>query len=472
MDAVLWAVGAYAWIDPKNSAARDKFWVDNWLNPKQMEETYNLMQQLAKIIATKLHLPKSVQFGGSPAGKSGSTISPKKSGHTTSSSLSFFGSSLGGKKRTLEETQSSKMRTQEQNNRELKNRSFLIKPKPNTPQQLLAIKKCVLMGLIDHIGRQSEEERKFYLTNTGGVQGTVNKIPALLHNTSNLFRQRPRPNLVAFDEVTSALDRRDPTTRRFYLRGYVAVESGSLAKLFAPRETVSDPSKNTNKPAAVISDNTTKKDNINAPKMAKDVVSFTNGGSPLVSYADILQTPLPQYFKDRDQVIAFVSPKYLLLDLTLPTVEVVLPHEEPPASDNQKRGVSSDLVAHEKRLLRYKVFARALLEGQVFVKLRQFSQHLTSKSSTIVIDVGRSASGGGNSLSTRITANPKALNFVNALYRERCCSGKRFLECLAASKKRNGGRELFLLKEYLEWVPKRLQANAKTTWETLSFGTQ
>ncbi|CAE7364491.1 DHX37 [Symbiodinium natans] len=68
------------------------------------------------------------------------------------------------------------------------------------------------------------------------------------------------------------------------------------------------------------------------------------GGCPLLQLGEFLPVPAPRYLSEQDKVLAFASPLYAPLAYSLPTVEVDVPSESN---------------------FRYKVFAKALLEGMV-----------------------------------------------------------------------------------------------------------
>ncbi|CAD7952807.1 unnamed protein product, partial [Amoebophrya sp. A25] len=59
VEALLWAMLNYG-----EAADRETFCVQNWINPKQIEEAWNLTNQLTQMLTTKLTLPKALLKAG------------------------------------------------------------------------------------------------------------------------------------------------------------------------------------------------------------------------------------------------------------------------------------------------------------------------------------------------------------------------------------------------------------------------
>eukprot|EP00397_Hematodinium_sp_SG-2012_P004562 GEMP01004574.1.p1 GENE.GEMP01004574.1~~GEMP01004574.1.p1 ORF type:complete len:1212 (+),score=350.82 GEMP01004574.1:134-3637(+) len=142
-----------------------------------------------------------------------------------------------------------------------------------TKSQLWVLKECVLQGLIDHIGIQCEDEVGMYRTPSHH---------AFIHQRSNCARRRPRPYIVAFNEVMKGNNGKN------YLDMCVSVDAAGLAKAAAT-------------------------DNFN---------------TPLIKKGELLKAPAPRYLPESDKVVGFFAPTYAPLDLSLPTIEVALSSSE------------------------------------------------------------------------------------------------------------------------------------------------
>ena len=91
----------------------------------------------------------------------------------------------------------------------------------------------------------------------------------------------------------------------------------------------------------------------------------------MLDYSDILPTPPPLYSKDLDKVIAFVTPRYTPLDEALPTIEVELTETLLQAAQRSSASsATSAAMPNNVKTLPYRVFAKALLEGNVVAKLK------------------------------------------------------------------------------------------------------
>lgn len=142
---------------------------------------------------------------------------------------------------------------------------------PSTPTaaQLWSVRECVLQGFIDHIGIHSDEEVGKYQTSAGA---------AFIHPNSNCARRRPRPRIVAFNEVIQAQNGKK------YLEICVSIDATGLGKALASDEFA----------------------------------------SPLIKKGELLKTPHPRYCPKTDRVVGFAAPVYVPLDYQLPAVEVPL----------------------------------------------------------------------------------------------------------------------------------------------------
>merc|ERR1719327_746097 len=87
------------------------------------------------------------------------------------------------------------------------------------------------------------------------------------------------------------------------------------------------------------------------------------GDCPLLQLGEFLAVPAPRYLKDKDSVLGFASPSYVPLDYTLPTIEVEVPSDS---------------------IFRYKVFAKALLDGEVLSGLPAVGLSLLARPSLVL----------------------------------------------------------------------------------------
>ncbi|CAE7850247.1 GSTU8 [Symbiodinium sp. KB8] len=132
------------------------------------------------------------------------------------------------------------------------------------------------------------------------------------------------------------------------------------------------------------------------------------GGCPLLQLGEFLPVPGPRYLSEQDKVLAFASPLYAPLSYSLPTVEVDVPSESN---------------------FRYKVFAKALLEGAVVRGLPSQDKLLARPS-----------------LLLHAPTNPRVSAVVSPLWQFRVGSRRQLI-----AKWRSDRR--FLLEGYLKWLP-------------------
>jgi len=140
----------------------------------------------------------------------------------------------------------------------------------------------------------------------------------------------------------------------------------------------------------------------------------------LVEQGDLLTVPNPRYLPEGDRVVGFITPVYKPLDYPLPTIEV---------------DVGADAM------MRYRVFARALLEGTVIPALKQFTPTLLVNPSMV----------------TSSWTNAKVFRFVTPLYEARVGSRAELLEKWEKDP-------VFLAGEYSRWLPKSQHAALKQLW--------
>lgn len=230
-EGLLWLMGGYAWAVCSGEEAAEAFCKANRVNFRNIGEAHSLMQQLAELLTRRLALD---------AVRSGLELP--------------------------------------------------LRPKPPTKAQALKLRECLVDGLLDRIAVQCPDHGPHaYLCGDVGKE-----IPVFIHSASNVHRYRPRPTVLAFNEIIS--------TTKPCMRDCIAIDGVVLARRAAA------------------------------------------GDCPLLQIGDFLPVPAPRYLPDQDTVMAFCSPVYSPLGYKLPTIEISVP---------------------SNMIFRYKVFAKALLEGEV-----------------------------------------------------------------------------------------------------------
>ncbi|CAE7435576.1 DHX37 [Symbiodinium sp. CCMP2456] len=146
------------------------------------------------------------------------------------------------------------------------------------------------------------------------------------------------------------------------------------------------------------------------------------GGCPLLQLGEFLPVPGPRYLSEQDKVLAFASPLYAPLSYSLPTVEVDVPSESN---------------------FRYKVFAKALLEGAVVRGLPSQDKLLARPS-----------------LLLHAPTNPRVSAMVSPLWQFRVGSRRQLI-----TKWRSDRR--FLLEGYLKWLPSSMHDDVRLAWPPL-----
>lgn len=276
-----------------------------------------------------------------------------------------------------------------------------------------------------------------------------------LHISSNVSRTRPRPSLVAYDELTANVDEKTEEVRH-YLRTCIGVEESELARLFLPIAS--------NEAAGNSTEKNTSTNSISA--------SFRVNDSWLIDYSSLLQAPLPRYVKSQDKVVGFFAPKYIPLNYTLPGIELNLsavsnlPFPEAAGSDSNK--------VYPYKKLQYKIFAKALLEGSVLLKLKQFSARITPKPQTALTLTNDTAILAGgiaeceksgacatfSSFATNVTVPRKCLALLEALEKYDCCSAAKMKQLWLKDRS-------FLFAEFCAWMPVALHGSVKKCWSGL-----
>lgn len=144
------------------------------------------------------------------------------------------------------------------------------------------------------------------------------------------------------------------------------------------------------------------------------------GGCPLLKLGEFLAVPAPRYLPQQDTVLAFASPTYAPLAHQLPTVEVDVP------IDN---------------VFRYKVLAKALLEGQVIEGLPSAQDNLLARPSIVL----------------HAPTNPRVSGIVGPLWQHKVASRAQLLEMWS-----NDSR--FLLEGFLKWLPISRHEDVRLSW--------
>jgi len=154
----------------------------------------------------------------------------------------------------------------------------------------------------------------------------------------------------------------------------------------------------------------------------------TAGDCPLLQIGDFLPVPAPRYLRDQDTVMAFCSPIYAPLGYKLPTIEISVP---------------SDMI------FRYKVFAKALLEGEVI-------DGFPPKGARLLAQPG---------LVLHAPTNSRVSSIVSPLWGSRV--GSR-----AELAKKWTEEPRFLLEGLLKWLPASLHDEICVNWPPNLSGKQ
>lgn len=307
IDSLLWLMGGFAWAAGQGEEAQETFCQEHRMNSRQMQEAHSLMEQLATLLNRRLRL--------------------QDLGVVLHQPLQLL---------------------------------------PPDPEQALKLRQCVLEGLVDHIAVAAPELHRnaFVCADLGPGR------PVFVHSSSNVYRYKPRPTALAFNEILE--------TSKPCMRDCVAIDLTHLARRAAA------------------------------------------GDSPLLRLGEYLATPAPRYLPDQDSVLGFCSPKYTPLDLALPTMELEVPKDA---------------------IFRYKVFARALLSGEVLRGFPPAGQQLLAKPLLVL----------------HTPNNPRVLGVVGPLWEARV--GTR-AELLARWKR----DERFLLEGVLKWLPSKAHDGVRAAW--------
>ncbi|CAE8700232.1 unnamed protein product, partial [Polarella glacialis] len=142
------------------------------------------------------------------------------------------------------------------------------------------------------------------------------------------------------------------------------------------------------------------------------------GKSPLLQLGEFLPVPAPRYMPEQDTVLAFASPSYVPLDHMLPTVEVDVPADT---------------------IFRYKVLAKALLEGQVIPGFP--SVNLLARPSLVL----------------HAPTNPRVAGIVSPLWQNKVGSRAQLIERWAVDSR-------FLLEGFLKWIPASMHEDVRLNW--------
>lgn len=130
--------------------------------------------------------------------------------------------------------------------------------------------------------------------------------------------------------------------------------------------------------------------------------------------------PAPRYLPDQDRVLAFASPTYASLEHVLPTVEVEVP------ADN---------------VFRYKVFARALLDGEVFAGIPRRGARLLARPAMVLQSPNK----------------PHVLALVQPLFQNRVGSRAELV-------RRWEKDPHFLLEGLLKWLAPSVHDDVRAEW--------
>lgn len=301
-------MGGYSWAADGGEAAIESFCTANRVNSRQIAEAHSLMQQLGSLLQRRL------------------------------------GADMSGVVLELP-----------------------LRPKPLAPAQAQLLRECVVDGLVDRIAVICPDlgANAYVCADLGREK------PVYIHNTSNSYRHRPHPTVVAFNEIIS--------TSRPYMRDCVGVDPLLLARRAA------------------------------------------KGECPLLRLGEFLPVPAPRYLQDKDDVLAFVSPEYGPLAYKLPTVEVQVPRDQ---------------------IFRYKVFAKALLDGEVLPgKVPPVGCQLLARSGLVL----------------HAPTNSRVASIVGPLWEHRVGSRAELLRRWEQDSR-------FLLDGYVKWLPGSLHEDVRISW--------
>ena len=154
----------------------------------------------------------------------------------------------------------------------------------------------------------------------------------------------------------------------------------------------------------------------------KDPAMLATAGAHLCSFSKPLEKPAPRYDSDRDQIICYARPRFGDRSLELEPV----PMEMPTGAD------------------RYRWLAQFILNGDVFPELRQWVEHLISKSSLMT------------NAKLPIT-HSKVMSLVQPLMEHKIKSKADLLRVWEKQPK-------FLLRGYLSWLPPTFHADVTAMW--------
>eukprot|EP00929_Paragymnodinium_shiwhaense_P074666 TRINITY_DN38221_c0_g1_i2.p1 TRINITY_DN38221_c0_g1~~TRINITY_DN38221_c0_g1_i2.p1 ORF type:complete len:1212 (-),score=332.07 TRINITY_DN38221_c0_g1_i2:149-3784(-) len=144
-EGLLWLMGGYAFAAASGEQAAERFCTSNRVNHRQMMEAHSLMQQLGTLLQRRL-------------------------------SLDDLGIDL----------------------------QLPIRPRPPDALQAQRLRDCIVEGLMDRVAILAPE-----LGHNVYVAANLGKTtPVYVHNSSNIFRYRPRPKMLVFNEIISSNTRR------------------------------------------------------------------------------------------------------------------------------------------------------------------------------------------------------------------------------------------------------------------------
>lgn len=241
-----------------------------------------------------------------------------------------------------------------------------LRPKPPGLKQAQRLRECLIEGLVDRVAVACPTlGRNAYLCADLGRE-----TPVFIHNSSNVFRFRPRPTVLAFNEIISS--------SRPFMRDCIGVDPLLLARRAAIREC------------------------------------------PVLRRGEFLPVPAPRYLREQDQVLSFATPRYQPLDYTLPTVEVAIPADS---------------------IFRYKVFAKAFLEGEVIIGIPHDASQLLTRPALVL----------------HAPTNPRVSGILGPLWDHKV--GAR-----AELFRRWDEDPFFLLEGYLKWLPASMHPKVRESW--------
>ncbi|KAJ3412759.1 ATP-dependent RNA helicase dhx37 [Chytridiales sp. JEL 0842] len=296
---------------------------------------------------------------------------------------------------------------------------------PPSPEECAMLRQIILAGYPDQIARFDP-----IATRTQVIHGIKNPVPLYttmwgnqkqvfaIHASSCLVRERPAPDWIVYEEVVGAEER-------------LTADNSAVMNL---RNKDTDP----NKPQRLL---------LKTVTMINESWIAPVAPKTLLTQGRVLEQPEPHYDGHQDKVVGFAGFTYGPLMWELPVREVDL---------SQKESVQW--------------FARALLEGKVQPARawgKKKKAKTTSRDIPTIKDLFTVMSPFLNAKPSIVTKSwakvqPKVSGFLGALLAADVITRQALL-------RRWYTEPMFLLKEYLAWVPSTLHPVVQSIWPPVEF---